>query len=307
MSWDDGSAYFDRIAPGLYAWIQPHGGWMVSNAGVIAAAGDAVLVDTVATEARNRALLAEVAQVAANGPVAVVNTHYHPDHTYGNCFVPASARIYAHHLARAPQLRAGTGAQAELPADYGKVTVRAADVTFEDSLTLHLDGFPVHAQHVGPAHTTNDVVVWAPEQQVLFAGDVVFTEGTPFLLEGSLLGFKQTLQHLRGLEPVALVPGHGPVVRDEGVADVLLKMESYADFVLELAGRGHAEGLTPMDTARAYRDNEFAAWPESERLVGNLHRAYVDLFDLAPPFPLNVPNVMPEMVELHGGPITTCA
>ena len=93
MTWDDGSAYLEELAPGVYAYVQPDGGWMVNNCGVVTdGSGDAVLVDTTSTEKRNRALLAEVAGVAARDPKIAVNTHHHPDHTYGNGFLPARRR-----------------------------------------------------------------------------------------------------------------------------------------------------------------------------------------------------------------------
>ena len=144
MTWDDGSAYLQELAPGVYAYVQPAGGWMVNNCGVITdGSGDAVLVDTTSTEKRNRALLAEVAGVAARDPKIAVNTHHHPDHTYGNGFLPASTTIVGHHLCREGVLRAQLKATHELPADYGDLVVRPPDVTFDQDVTLHLDEFPV--------------------------------------------------------------------------------------------------------------------------------------------------------------------
>ena len=89
---------------------------MVNNCGVVTdGSGDALLVDTTSTEKRNRALLAEVAGVADRGPRIAVNTHHHPDHTYGNGFLPASTTIIGHHLCREGVLRAGLKATEELP------------------------------------------------------------------------------------------------------------------------------------------------------------------------------------------------
>ena len=64
--------------------------------------------------------------------------------------------------------------------DYGDLTLRPPGITFRDRMTLHLDEFPVELLHVGgPAHTTNDVLVWLPEQKVLFSGDLAFNGGSP--------------------------------------------------------------------------------------------------------------------------------
>lgn len=309
MSWDDGTTYFEELAPGVYAFVQPDGGWMVNNCGLITdPSGDAVLVDTTSTERRNRELLAEVARVAPDGPRLAVNTHHHPDHTYGNGFLPGSTTILGHHLCRAGVLRAGLAATQELIADYGDLVVRPPDVTFDEGLTLHLDGFAVELTTLGPAHTTHDVGVWLPEQRVMFAGDLAFNGGHPIFLEGSLVGFRDAARRMRSLEPAALVPGHGPVARGEDVGRVLDELIGYADWIEEVALTSYAAGLSPLEAALRHRDGPYRDWPEGERVVCNLHRAYAELTDHEPSGPLTIPALWPEMVELNGGePIGTHA
>ena len=309
MTWDDGSAYLQELAPGVYAYVQPAGGWMVNNCGLITdSSGDAVLVDTTSTEKRNRALLAEVAGVAARDPKIAVNTHHHPDHTYGNGFLPESTTIFGHHLCREGVLRAQLKATHELPADYGDLVVRPPDVTFDQDVTLHLDEFPVELLVMGPAHSTNDVGVWLPEQRVMFAGDLAFSGGHPIFLEGSLEGFRSAVRQMRDLGPVALLPGHGPACRGDEVGKVLDDLEGYVDWIAELARESFATGLTPLEAAQTAAGGPYADWPEGERVVCNLHRAYVEQNpDYESPAPLNIPSLWPEMVTLNGGPIVTHA
>ena len=54
---------------------------------------------------------------------------------------------------------------------------------------------------MGPAHSTNDVGVWLPEQKVMFAGDLAFSGGHPIFLEGSMAGFRTAVRRMRDLEP----------------------------------------------------------------------------------------------------------
>ena len=74
--------------------------------------------------------------------------------------------------------------------DYGDLKLRPPELTFTDRMTLHLLEFPIELRHAGRAHTSNDVLVWLPEQRVLFAGDLAFAGGQPFLLEGSVGGLR---------------------------------------------------------------------------------------------------------------------
>src|SRR6478735_7904495 len=241
MTWEDGSSYLEEMAPGVYAFVQPDGGWMVNNCGVITdASGDAVIVDTTSTEKRNRAFLAEVAGVSERDPKIAVNTHSHPDHTYGNGFLPSATTIIGHHLCREGVLRAGLAATKELPADYGDLVVRAPDVTIDSDIAIHLDEFAVELKIMGPAHSTNDVGVWLPEQRVMFAGDLAFSGGHPIFLEGSMIGFRDAVRRMRDLEPVALLPGHGPACRGDDVGRVLDDLEAYVDYIEELALQSYA-------------------------------------------------------------------
>ncbi|WP_309238452.1 MBL fold metallo-hydrolase [Actinoplanes aureus] len=305
MTWDDGSPYVDRLADGIHAYVQPDGGWMVNNCGVIVdGRGSAVLVDTTSTERRNRAVLAEVAKISSGAPRAVVNTHHHPDHTFGNGFLPSETLVIGHDRCRDEVLAAGLEATRVITApDYGDLVVRPPNLTFSDRMTMHLDGFPVELQHVGRAHTSNDVVVWLPEQKVLFAGDLAFAGGQPFLLEGSVAGFRSAIAHMRALEPAVLAPGHGPVCRGDEVGVLLDNLDAYVSYVSSVAESSFKEGLSPLEAAIKHRDNPFKGWAETERFVGNLHRAYSELSGKPIDTRITVPSVWPDMVAFHGGPI----
>jgi cyclase len=305
MSWDAGSPYVEELASGVFAYVQPDGGWMVNNTGfLLGPSGRSVLIDSSATEARTRAFLAEVSQRAARQPTALVNTHHHPDHTYGNCLVPESTRVVGHELCRAMVLAAGLEATRVITQpEYGDLGVRPPDLTFATSMTLYLDDLPIELHHVGPAHTSNDVIAWVPERRVVFAGDIVFAGGQPFLLEGSVAGFPKALDRIRALGPEVLVPGHGPVCRGPEIATLLDELAAYIDFVASTAREGRTAGLSPLEAAEARRDNPFSHWREPERLVGNLHRAYAELDGVPGGTGLQVPHVWPDLVAFNGGPI----
>src|SRR3954447_15527920 len=81
----DDAPYTAEVAPGVFAYLQPDGGWCLNNAGWITGGGETVLVDTAVTEGRARALQAAVAAGGAPAPTTLVNTHHHGDHSYGNC------------------------------------------------------------------------------------------------------------------------------------------------------------------------------------------------------------------------------
>ena len=293
----------EEVGEGLYAFVQPDGSWMINNAGFIAGRSAVVSIDTCSTEQRTRAYQAAIASVTDTAVRTVVNTHSHPDHTAGNCiFRPAT--VVAHELCRAElEAAARRGPPPMTMFDHferGDLELELPLVTLTDRLDLSVDGLRVELHAVGePAHTTNDVVAWVPERSVLYTGDLVFNGGTPFLMGGSVEGWRRALHWLRGFGAQTLVPGHGEVCDDE----VLSEIDGYLIWLQAVARAGHDEGIPPLDLAYRTDLGEYASWSDPERIVANLHRAYSELDGNPPGAPLDVSKVFSEMVELNGGPL----
>ncbi|MFI0372118.1 MBL fold metallo-hydrolase [Actinomadura sp. 1N219] len=294
-----------EVADGVHAFLQPPGGWCLSNAGAIVGPDGPVLVDTAATRSRAEALRA-AAEGLGRGPVrTVINTHSHGDHVFGNCVFDPSATIIAHELTGPEMTAVGMGLQSLWPdVEWGELTLRPPTVTFARSMTLLLGDRPVELHHVGPAHSTGDVVVWVPDARVLFTGDVALPGCTPFCLMGSVRGSLAALDRLRAFGAETVVGGHGEVSGPE----VFDETERYLRRILDLARDGVAAGISPLQTARSHGLGDFGGLLDPERLVGNLHRAYLEIE--RPELPLgaemDVPGVFGEMVEFNGGRLPDC-
>ncbi|MEV0054278.1 MBL fold metallo-hydrolase [Saccharopolyspora shandongensis] len=295
-----------EVADGVLAYVQPAGGWCVNNAGVLVSGGSAALVDTVATEARARRLREQVLAVAERPPFAVINTHSHGDHTFGN-FVFPEAVVFAHRETRREMRLAGLHLTELWPdVEWGDIELTLPTATYQDGLTLQVGELAAELVHVGLAHSTNDTVVWVPERRVLFTGDIVMSGVTPFCPLGSVSGSLRAIERLRAFEPVTVVAGHGPV----GGPEVLDGTEKYLRWVQELARDGVAAGATPAEVARDADLGEFAGFLEPERLIPNLHRAFAEerlaahgeALDMAAAIK-EMGVVFQEMVDYHGGPL----
>ncbi|MER5413807.1 MBL fold metallo-hydrolase [Streptomyces virginiae] len=295
--------YLVQPAPGVYAYVQPDGGWCLNNAGFVTDGGRTLLVDTAATERRALALRAAIVAAGVPLPRTVVNTHHHGDHTYGNGVFTPEALILGHDHARSEQLAAGHQLELIWPAtDFGAIDIVPPDLTYSDRATVHVGDTQVRVIHPGVAHTTGDSVVWLPEQRVVFTGDLIFAGGTPFLAMGSLAGSLRALELLRSLDAETVVPGHGALT-DPSAYDAT---ERYLRYVDELAREGRAKGLSPLEVARQADLGEFGAWRESERLVANVHRAYAELAGRPEGAPLDILAVLTDMTVMNGGTPILC-
>jgi cyclase len=294
----------EEVADGVFAYVQPDGSWMINNTGFLVARDGVTAVDACSTERRTRAFLGAIAGVARRPVRTLVNTHHHPDHTAGNGLF-AEATIVAHDNARQEMRAMGvprnTGVWTDV--DYGDLRLTPPFLTFASRLTLWADELRCELLFAGqPAHTTNDIVVWIPERSVLFAGDLVFNGGTPFLLSG--LGAIDVLEHfLKPLGARTIVPGHGQVTGPEVIDDVL----GYLYFVRVVAEQGRAAGLSPLEAARAVSLGRYAEWSDPERIVGNLHRAYADLSGSEQRGrPVDGLSALSDMIAYNGGRPLTC-
>ncbi|MER8062457.1 MULTISPECIES: MBL fold metallo-hydrolase [unclassified Streptomyces] len=96
-----------EVADGVHAYVQPDGGWCLSNAGLLVAGGESLLIGTVATEARARTLREPVLRRAGRPLRLLVNTHFHGDHTFNN-FVFPEALVVGHERAGEEAASAGS-------------------------------------------------------------------------------------------------------------------------------------------------------------------------------------------------------
>lgn len=291
----------EQLAEGVFAYVQPDGGWCVNNAGIVTGSECTVVIDTAATERRSRALHSAVETVAPGGANVLVNTHFHGDHVFGNALF-GGAVVVAHELARTEMIQAGFGLRQLWPdVEWGSTELRPPVLTFSDNAFVHTGDRRLELIHVGPAHTTNDVVVWIPDERILFAGDVLMSAVTPFCLMGSVQGSLKAVQRLRALDPAVIVGGHGTV----GGKELLDQNEAYLRWIWEIASDGYAQGVSISDLARDSDLGEFGTWLDSERIIGNLHRAYAEAAGEPLGSPIDVGTAFREMVAFHGS-LPTC-
>lgn len=201
-------------------------------------------------------MLDAVARVAP-GPVRfVVNTHWHPDHTGGNEEVGgAGGVIVAHDNVRTrmsvPQVVEAYGVK--VPA-----AARAAlpVVTFQDSVSLNLNGDRLEAEHVDAAHTDGDAIVWWQDANVVHVGDVFYNGSYPFVdlpSGGSLAGLVAAIEGVLSRADVetVVIPGHGPVSNRAELAAYRDMLVAIGRRVRELAEQGRSldEVLAARPTA----------------------------------------------------------
>lgn len=292
-----------EVTPGVYAYIQPDGTWGLNNTGFIAGQNAVSVIDTCFTEARTRAFLQAIAAVTPHPIRTLFNTHHHGDHTHGNYLLPAAA-IVGHELCRQTIIETGIHTLRPLFPNviWGNLEIAPPFLTFQDRLDLFVDDLKLELRYMGPAHTTNDIIVWIPDRRTLFAGDLIFNGGTPFIAMGSITGSLTALDRIRQLDAQTIIPGHGPVCGPE----VIDGLESYLRFVQTTAQAAYQSGLSPLEAARQTDLGPYAHWHDSERIAGNLHRAYSELRGEPSGAPLDFNAIANDLIAYNNNQPVRC-
>ncbi len=296
----------EEVADGVFAYVQPDGTWWINNTGFIIGDDGIVLIDTCSTELRTRRFLDHVRERSTAPVRIVVNTHHHGDHTHGN-YLTHPAAIVAHDRCRDEMIATGIqtyeGIFGDPPPDWGNLELAPPLLTFSELMRVHNGDKAMELHYIGgPAHTTNDIVAWLPEQRTLFSGDLVFNGGTPFVLMGSVAGALAAIERLRQFDADVIVPGHGPVC-DPAVLD---RLGAYYEFVQSVAEDALNSEVGPLDAARDTDLGEFTELTDAERIVGNLHRAMFELSGAEPGAPIDLAAAIGDMIAYNGGRPLRC-
>lgn len=291
------SPYFDLrpVADGAYAALARDGAGAWANAGIVDLGGSALVIDTFFTPAAGASLRA-AAEALAGGPVrCVVNTHRHSDHVLGNQvfgdlpiiataatreliasktaeFVenvrtkPAFVDFMAQQAASEPNpvrrddILSFLGELRALLAGMPAEPLALPTLLSDGPLTIHGERRSAQFLPLGAAHSTDDAVVYLPEERVLFAGDVVQVGFNSQFSEGDHEGWLRVLDRLGGMAIDHVVPGHGAV----GAAADLAAMRDYITDLKQLAATVSEAKEPPAIPER------YAAWHSPNVFIENL-------------------------------------
>jgi glyoxylase-like metal-dependent hydrolase (beta-lactamase superfamily II) len=194
------------------------------NVGMVIGSAGAVVIDTRASHLLADELQAEMRDLTRAPAAAVVNTHHHWDHTFGNArFVPAP--IWGHRRCAERVLEDGDAMRRRVieqaPEAAGQldgVVLTPPNQVFEENALIDLGDRQLQLTYLGRGHTDNDIVIVVPDAGVLFAGDLVENDAPPGYGDAFPAAWAATVtKQLLPLVRQVVVPGHGSVC-DRGFA-----------------------------------------------------------------------------------------
>ncbi len=235
---EEKAATLEQLADGVYAFTAQGD----PNVGAIVGTDAVLAIEARATPFMARkwidVLRAQVTQLPFGD---LVLTHYHAVRTLGASAFGAR-RILAHDNTRALIEERGVAdwasEQGRMPRLFaGAETIPGLTYptdTFADAKSLDLGNRRVELRYLGRGHTSGDILVWLPDERILFAGDLVEAQAAPYMGDSYPGEWSSTtLDAVAGLGAQQLVGGRGPVVRDEAVGTAIEDTRAFVRTTLE--------------------------------------------------------------------------
>jgi glyoxylase-like metal-dependent hydrolase (beta-lactamase superfamily II) len=256
--------------------------WYDLNVCLVRGSDGLLVVDTQASARAARSIVDDVRALGIGDVTAVVNTHEHFDHTFGNgAFRKAYGEIpiHAHEVAAEQTVDAGERIKERFAEEHDdphrdevlETEVVVADQTFSSVRVLDLGDRQVELAHPGRGHTSGDAVIRVPDADVVLTGDLVEESGPPgFGGDSHPLDWPGTLDVVLNLvtRDTVVVPGHGALVDRDFVEQQRQDIAITAQVVRDLAAAG-----VPVD--RALDEGE---WPfPKDALAHAVTRGYAQL------------------------------
>ncbi|SMX51174.1 MBL fold metallo-hydrolase [Actibacterium lipolyticum] len=273
---------FTQVGEGLYAFTAEGD----PNTGVIIGDDSVMIVEAQATPRLARKVIDCVRSVTDKPISHVVLTHYHAVRVLGASAYGAREIIMSDTAAamveergqedwdsefdRFPRLFQG---HEEIPGLTRPTT------TFSESMTVYLGKRRVDIMKLGRAHTAGDAVIWVPDQEVMFTGDIVEYHSACYCGDGHFGDWEDTLMNIAAYAPKAIAPGRGDALIGEDMVEKAIA--ATADFVSSTykpVAKVVARGGTlkeAWDAVRAECDPKFKDYAIYEHcLPFNVARAY---------------------------------
>lgn len=282
------------VAPGVWVWPGMVAEIAAENLGHVAPislvvdGGEAAIVDPGPSRLHGQRVRRSVACRFGARVRWVVNTHAHAENVLGNAAFADRLGGQGFDIVAAPATSAAMAARcpaclASLTARVGERAMVGTRIVLPSRTVATGDVLPVgrlrlEVKGVEQGHTEGDLLLWLPEQRVLWAGGLVYDGRVPELSQGSLLGWLAALDRLDALAPrhvvsAALSSAAPPDGHPEAVDATRAYLTALRQGVLSAMDQGHQPqeaGLVPLPA--------FAAWAGyAERHAFNVQRAWREL------------------------------
>lgn len=213
-------------------WTQGGAG---GNTGFVIGQNGVIVVDTKTTVDASKDVQAEIAKLTPKPVTTAILTHSDGDHVNGLAGFPAGLTIIAQENCE-KEMEASAGGRFPAPQDRLPTKLIGKDET------LTIEGVKIRLLHFAPAHTSGDLVVYFPDQKIVFGGDIL-TTNNPYTLihtekNGTVAGWIESVKGILALDADTFVTGHGNLMTRDDVTKKLAFIQDRVDKIKAMVAQG---------------------------------------------------------------------
>ena len=267
-----------KVSPHVYAWLGPHEGPSKANQGfrmnlafVVGQKSVAVL-ETGYTEAMAREMLAHIAKITPLPVKYAINSNSQPDRYFGNeVFRKQGATIIAHEKEAARMAQSGgdfsTGIERTLGLAEGSVTPPGPpDKAINADMSLDLGRLEIKVRHFGPGHTPAPLVVHVPADNIVYAGDILYSGRLLAVIPGgNAKGWVETFDALNTFGNATFIPGHGKPAKLKAFK---FPTRDYLALLNDYMAKKVEEGVGMDDAIKGLDQSKFSKLANFDELAG---------------------------------------
>jgi len=254
---------FTKLSDNAYAYTAEGD----PNTGVVIGDDAVMVIDTQATPVMAQDVIRRIREVTDKPIKYVVMSHYHAVRVLGASAYQAQHIIASQDTRDLIVERGAQDMKSEIerfPRLFQAVETIPGltwpTLTFKGEMTLWLGRLEVKLMQVGRGHTKGDTIVWLPQQKILFSGDLVEFDATPYAGDAYFGDWPQTLDNLAAMKPLALVPGRGAALTTPEM--VQAGLAGTRAFVSDLYASVKAGAAAGNDLRHIYKDTHAALKPK---------------------------------------------
>jgi len=232
-----------ELAPGVYAVVTPsrelpnpeNRGWNSNSAFIVTGVGT-LLFDSGSSQEIGEALRATIAGVTNQSVRWIVNSHAHGDHWLGNAAFETSVERIIASTKTAQAIEISGGSWIDLFKSMtggitGESKILAPTERVDDRTETRFGNIKAVLIPSDDSHSPGDLLLWLPQQRVLFGGDVVYSDRMPSTNNSRIDQWIRKLDQLAALEPNTVVAGHGVVTDIEGLTRLRDLLKAFREAV----------------------------------------------------------------------------
>jgi glyoxylase-like metal-dependent hydrolase (beta-lactamase superfamily II) len=298
----------EKLSDGVYAVIHKTGGYAICNSGIIDLGDETLVFDCFISPKAAEDLKKAAEELTGNKVKYVVNSHFHNDHVRGNQVFADVQIISTQRTAelieeitpeeleweakviddriettsqklaeetdsfKLEELKMWMGYYKAIKESQGNYKITLPNTFMEDTLVIKGTEREAVLFTKGKGHTESDIVLWLPDDKILFATDLLFVNCHPWLGDGFPEEWIAYLTDLKRLKAKFIVPGHGELASEEDIDEII----HYIITINNIVDNAIANNLTEEQLKETKVPDEFEDWWFSRFFISNL----VFLYDL---------------------------